>query len=237
MKYWKKPLGIVLIILGALFSIDLVYINDYIHKTPTKYYNLSLCVGIVGFIVFIIGIILLINYNISKNQHKKREIQEFNEGVNHNLKEHDFMISKRYNTSPIVAIDDVHNRIALVSSKVSIPYYIFYKDIIAYEFFEDGVSISKGNNMAICIDHFAIGFGSSSSNVCTSLCVKLTINNFYNPLIVINFISQSVIKYSETYRNAFNQAQEFLSTLIYIANKIKQIQKNDPDLSHNNPFK
>lgn len=107
-----------------------------------------------------------------------------------------------------------------------------YSDIIDFELIEDGGSISKGGlGRAIVGGALYGGVGAivggvtgkkKSNPTCTSLMIKITINNSSHPTQYIKFITSSTKKSSFTYKTEFNNAQEIMSLLQLIVNKQKE---------------
>lgn len=98
-----------------------------------------------------------------------------------------------------------------------------YNDIIDFEFFENGSSIVKGGGGSVgtALPFFGgNGMLISSLNApieteqtCTSLNIKITINNMDTPTAYINLISSPTNKEEFAYTAAFRNAQEILSIL------------------------
>lgn len=100
-----------------------------------------------------------------------------------------------------------------------------YSDILNYELLEDGATITKGG---ASIGRAAVGgilFGGvgaviggvtgkkKSIPTCTSLKIKITVNDLVNPVVYINLITTETKKSSFIYQTSYQTAQEILSTL------------------------
>ncbi|UYZ34963.1 SHOCT domain-containing protein [Clostridium beijerinckii] len=103
-----------------------------------------------------------------------------------------------------------------------------YSDIVDYELLEDGESIAKGGlGRAVAGGVLFGGIGAivggvtggkKSKTVCTSLKIKITVNDINNPVVYLKFLSSETKKSSFIYKTAFNSAQECLSVLQLITN-------------------
>jgi hypothetical protein len=113
------------------------------------------------------------------------------------------------------------------SLKNATPYS--YDDIIDFELIEDGNSIVKGGIGSAFVGGLLFGsvgaiVGSVSGKktvkqTCTSLIIKITVNNIDAPVEYIKLISSNTNKNSFVYRNAYQDAQEILSLLQLICNQ------------------
>ena len=57
-----------------------------------------------------------------------------------------------------------------------------------------------------------------NTNICTKMQIKLTLNSFENPMIMIPIISSPINKNSQVYRQAFELAQKYISVFNIILN-------------------
>lgn len=104
-----------------------------------------------------------------------------------------------------------------------------YDDIIDFELIEDGTSVTKGGLGRAAVGGLVFGGvgaivggvtgGKKANQKCTSMMVKITVNNVNAPVEYIKLITSSVDKKSFTYKGAFQNAQEIVSLLQLICNQ------------------
>jgi len=120
-------------------------------------------------------------------------------------------------------IDDV-NKIFAISQSGN-ERIINFADLVAYELNEDGNSIASGKGAATAIGGLAFGtigalVGSSGErkhqNTCTSLIVRIMVNDLNAPQITIPYIKSEVKKDTPAYRESFENAKELVAILNYI---------------------
>ena len=105
--------------------------------------------------------------------------------------------------------------------KAKKPRIYSYDDVIDYELLEDGGSIIKGGlGRAVVGGALLGGIGAivggatgtrKSKQTCTSLKVKITLNDMANPTVYINLITTETKKSSFLYKTCEKQAQEIVS--------------------------
>lgn len=116
-----------------------------------------------------------------------------------------------------------------------------YADIVDFELLEDGSSISRGGlGRALVGGALFGGVGAIVGGVtgkkknkltCTSLMIKITVNDTARPVEYIKFITSSTYKTGLVYKSAYKNAQEIMSLLQLIANKVcekKAAAQNPP---------
>lgn len=106
-----------------------------------------------------------------------------------------------------------------------------FKDIISYELLENEKTVVQGGRGAALVGGAFFGLeGAVLGGVlgkkkvrekCTSLKVKITVNNLSSPAQYIEFINGSCYKESTVYRGFVNQAQEIISALDVICSRNK----------------
>lgn len=138
-----------------------------------------------------------------------------------------------------VQFDD-DNKKWLIPSKgtfIPTPDLIFnYSDIVDFELLEDGESVASGGlGRALVGGALFGGVGAivggvtgkrKSKNVCSSLRLKVTINNMDSPAVYINFIETKTQKDGLSYKAIADQAQECLSVFQLICDKQKGTSEN-----------
>ena len=117
-----------------------------------------------------------------------------------------------------------------------------FDDIIDFELLEDGTTITKGGLGRATVGGLLFGGvgaivggvtgGKKASTKCTSLQVKITVNNINAPAEYIKLISSTVDKKSSLYKAAYQNAQEILSLLQLICS---QRETDNPVGSTNTP--
>ncbi|NMF06243.1 DUF4428 domain-containing protein [Clostridium beijerinckii] len=123
-------------------------------------------------------------------------------------------------------------------NKNVIPKIYNYKDIVDFELLEDGESIAKGGLGRAVAGGILFGGvgaivggvtgGKKSKPICTSLKIKITINDINNPAVYVDFINTSTKKSSFVYKTSFDLAQKCLSTLQVIVNGSQEEIKETP---------
>ncbi len=106
-----------------------------------------------------------------------------------------------------------------------------YEDIVNFELIEDGETIFSGGLGRAAAGALIFGGvgaivggvtgGKKSKSLCTSLMIKISINNIQNPVEYINFINTPTKKKSSSYQSAFKLAQECLSILEIICQDVE----------------
>ena len=105
-----------------------------------------------------------------------------------------------------------------------------YSDIVSYELLEDGESIIKSGGLGrAAVGGLLLGGagaivggvtgGRRSSSVCTSLRVKITLNDINDPVAYVDFLTGSTKKSSSIYKSFHESAQECLSVLQLICDQ------------------
>ncbi len=98
-----------------------------------------------------------------------------------------------------------------------------YDDIVSYELIENGTAITSGGVSSAITGGILFGStgavvggitGSKKTNtLCSSLDIKITLNDIQNPVQYIKFLSSPVKKNSIAYQKCFEATQETLSVL------------------------
>jgi len=121
------------------------------------------------------------------------------------------------------AIDTTNNKVNISSATESRTFA--FKDLVAFEMVEDGqiyTSSSTGNAVAGALLFGAAGAivggtTSKSTNACTNMQLRVSVNDMLNPSIVLQLVSSpGFIKNGPSYTKAFNFAKEACSTLAVI---------------------
>ena len=115
-----------------------------------------------------------------------------------------------------------------------------YSDIVHFELLEDEESVAKGGlGRALVGGALFGGTGAivggvtgkrKNKGVCTSMKLKVTINDVNNPAVYINFIETKTKKSGMVYKNISKLAQECLSTFQLICDQNKN-DKNTNETS------
>ena len=114
-----------------------------------------------------------------------------------------------------------------------------YDDIIDFELLEDGSSIVKGGvGRAIVGGVLFGGVGAivggatgkkKAKQICTSLSIKITINNMAHPVEYIKIITTETPKSSFVYKSSYQVAQEIISLLQLICSQ-RKVTNEIPDM-------
>lgn len=104
-----------------------------------------------------------------------------------------------------------------------------YSDIVDFELLEDGESISSGGlGRALVGGAVFGGVGAivggvtgkkKTTGVCSSLKLKITLNNINHPVVYVNFIDAATKKDGLIYKNVYKLAHECLAVLEVICNQ------------------
>jgi hypothetical protein len=98
-----------------------------------------------------------------------------------------------------------------------------FDDILDFELLEDGDSVTKGGMAGATVG--ALAFGATGAIVgsitgkkttkmnCTSMRIKVTLNDMSNPIEYIDLIRTNTSRNSSMYKTAMKQAQEILSLM------------------------
>jgi hypothetical protein len=123
-------------------------------------------------------------------------------------------------------VDDINKKFAVgVGGKTGQVKIYNYDDLGEFELNEDGNSIVKGKGLATAVGGLTFGLlgamvGASgkrkNQNTCTSLVVRIRVNDLDNPEVIIPLIVTEVKKSSIIYTNAISQAKTLIATLNYI---------------------
>ncbi|MEH7236791.1 SHOCT domain-containing protein [Bacillus sp. JJ1562] len=111
-----------------------------------------------------------------------------------------------------------------------------YSDIIDFELLEDGESVASGGLGRALVGGALFGGAGAivggvtgkkrTKGVCTSLKIKVTVNDMNNPAVYITFLSTKTKKDGFIYKSIFNHAQECLSTFQLICDRQKNETNN-----------
>jgi len=143
------------------------------------------------------------------------------------LKKNNFIISKEEKIQSVntIYVDDVNKKFAIqVGKKGKLKIYN-YKDLGQYELNEDGNSVLQGKGIATIVGGMAFGiFGAmagavgkrANTNICTSMVVRIMVNDLDEPQIVIPFITNKTKKGKMMYNISLAEAKKLISILSYI---------------------
>lgn len=117
-----------------------------------------------------------------------------------------------------------------------------YKDIIEYELLEDGESVTKGGlGRAVAGGILFGGVGAvvggvtgkrKTKTTVNSLKIKITVNDINNPNIYIELMQMPAKTNNPLYKEAYETAQEILSSLSIAQNKVAEQTANTQSSSN-----
>lgn len=128
----------------------------------------------------------------------------------------------------IEKIPGIQNRINIYS----------FSDIVDFELLEDGYSITKGGvsigkallgDFLVGVPGFIVGGVTgkrTTKTTCDNMQIRITLNNFESPMIMVPIITTRIPKGTKAYKNAVAQAQEILSCLNIMSNAKDKPEKN-----------
>lgn len=112
-----------------------------------------------------------------------------------------------------------------------------FSDIVSYELLEDEESVIKGGiGRALVGGVLFGGVGAvvggvtghrKQKNIVNMLKIKITVNNFANPVVYINLITTPTKTGSLTYKLSYDNAQKILSTLSLAQNQAETHPSNE----------
>lgn len=213
----------------ALRVVGMIWMGFWLLGTIAMLSTSSFSVATVFLILASTGLIPIVTIKVEK----KKRVQKVKEPKvkaltpEEQLEQQDFIISKQlklgiYNH---FYVDDENKKFAVtIGRKGKIRIYN-YNDLGAFELNEDGNSIVKGKGLATAVGGLTFGLlgalvGSSgkrkNQNTCTSLLVRMMVNDLDSPEVVIPFIVTETKKSSYIYTNAISEAKNLIATLNYI---------------------
>ncbi len=177
----------------------------------------------------VVGIIILV-FAIFVAACAAKKQSETKEVLAQTLKDNGFISSKVIGNGDgmTLYVDDVNKKWFVQLSRIdSTPYFFNYEDLLEFEVYEDGNSIAKGRAGSALVGGVLFGavgavVGGSRSraikSTCTTLQVRIRVNDISVPEIVVPFIKMETPKSSLLYKSAFDLAKSFAATLAYIQN-------------------
>lgn len=126
-------------------------------------------------------------------------------------------------------VDDINKKFAVgVGGKTGQVKIYNYNDLGEFELNEDGNSIVKGKGLATAVGGLTFGLlgamvGASGNrknqNTCTSLVVRIRVNDLDSPEVMIPFITTETKKDSSLYAHLLKEAKGLIAVLNYIENQ------------------
>lgn len=183
-------------------------------------------------IILIIAIIAIIVGCVIKSS---MDTGKYQISIENKISQNGIRVSKRVQINNNVyreAIIDDDKKMFILTSQDSFKKYN-YADIIDFDLQEDGNVISKGKAVATAIGGLTFGavgalVGASGKqkqeSTCSSLILRIRINNIQNPQLIIKYINNETKKDSMIYKLCKNNAEELVSVLSYIQNNNLQTQ-------------
>ncbi|MGV8149654.1 MAG: hypothetical protein ACLKAK_07100 [Alkaliphilus sp.] len=177
-------------------------------------------------IAFCVAMIFVTTKNQKKSKLKNKLTRETQ------FKEEGFTVSKEQFAGghPLLPytlyVDDISKKFSF-SRDDKLTFFSF-SDLLGFELNEDGETITKGKGLATVAGAVTFGVvgalvGASgkkkNSSICTSMIVRLQINNLNEPQIVLPFISSNTKKSNFIYRTALENAKDLVATFTYIESK------------------
>lgn len=179
-------------------------------------------IAVLFFVFSTIGTIPMYKYKEKKVKGKKQTTVD-------QLKEQGFNIDKHIKIGFLNGfyVDDKSKKFAVKQGK---KLRVFnYNDLGAFELNEDGNSIIKGKGLATAVGGLTFGLlgamvgGSGkkkSQSTCTSLIVRIMVNDLNEPQITFPYITTETKKNSPIYTSAYEEAKSLIATLTYIENSL-----------------
>lgn len=190
---------------------------------------MNLLVGLLIFVV-VMGVLGGILSVVMQSRSNKR----FEESVENQ----GFRVTKKYSYSNGVLLIDENNKKWAVNNTLFKSKIYDFKDLLDVEIFEDGVNIGKTSSL----DKAVVGgllFGVAGAviggsmgkrkNECTSLGIRIIVNDLNNPFIQLNFINTKTKIGSFAYKTALQSANQIASALTVIQYSSNITNKSDND--------
>lgn len=213
----------------ALRVVGMIWMGFWLLGAIAMISTNEVTVAITFIILSLLGLIPMVKIKIEKKEYvqKVKEPKVKALTPEEQLEQQDFIISKQlklgiYNH---FYVDDENKKFAVtIGRKGKIRIYN-YTDLGAFELNEDGNSLVKGKGLATAVGGLTFGLvgalvGSSgkrkNQNTCTSLLVRMRVNDLDSPQVVIPFIVTETKKNSYIYINAISEAKNLIATLHYI---------------------
>lgn len=182
--------------------------------------------AVLFFVFSTIGTIPIYKYKEKKVKEKK-QVKAKKQTTLEQLYEEGFNVDKSIKIGFFNAfyVDDKSKKFAV---KLGKKLRVFnYSDLGAYELNEDGNSIIKGKGLATAVGGMAFGLlgamvgGSGkkkTQSTCTSLIVRIMVNDLNEPQITFPYINTETKKNSLVYKTAYEEAKNLIATLTFIEN-------------------
>ena len=189
-------------------------------------------------VILVIAILIIFYFLIIKS--KKNEQLGYRQNVFEELERVGFITDKEiplhFGDSYLV-VDDHNKRWSYFNVKEPMPVLRSFDCITGYEIYEDGNSVAKGKAGQALVGGLLFGVagavvaGSGSKkqkNTCTSLQVRITLNDLHRPEIVIPLLENTEIpKDSPGYRGGIETAKEIVAVLSYMVNNSERINSQN----------
>lgn len=169
------------------------------------------------------------NIKVKEIEERIKASQNANVEIEQELEQ--FVITKQIGN--FVAFDEEKEQWALLSSFLGKVKEVYnYSDIVNFELLEDGNSVASGGLGRALVGGILFGGAGAivggvtgrkkTKGVCSSLRLKVTIDNMANPVVYINFIETKMKKDGFSYKTIAESAQECLSSFQLICDRQKK---------------
>jgi len=213
----------------ALRVVGMIWIGFWLLGTLAMISTNEVTIAIIFLILSLLGLIPILKIKTEKKERVQKDMEpKVKEPTpEEQLQQQNFHISKHlklgiYNH---FYVDDENKKFAVIIGRKGKIRVYNYNDLGAFELSEDGNSIVKGKGLATAVGGLTFGLlgalvGSSgkrkNENTCTSLLVRMMVNDLDNPEVVIQFIVTETKKSSYIYTNAISESKNLIATLNYI---------------------
>lgn len=147
--------------------------------------------------------------------------------IEEQLTEMDFYISKHLKLGAYnhFYVDDINKKFAVIIGRKGKIKVYNYNDLGEFELNEDGNSIVKGKGLATAVGGLTFGIlgamvgaagKRANTNICTSMVVRIMVDDLDEPEIVIPFIANKTKKGKMMYNISLTEAKKLISILSYI---------------------
>lgn len=213
----------------ALRVVGMIWMGFWLLGTVAMVSTNEVSIAIVFLILSLIGLIPIFTAKVEKKECKSRVKEPKAKPLTpeEQLHKQGFNISKHlklgiYNH---FYVDDVNKKFAVAIGRKGKLRIYNYNDLGAFELNEDGNSIVRGKGLATAVGGLTFGLVGAlvvssgkrkNENTCTSLLVRIMINDLDSPEVIIPFIVTETKKSSYMYTNAITESKNLIATLNYI---------------------
>ena len=177
-------------------------------------------------IIFIITMISIIASTTSKVKEKRHEIRQTHEHNLNQLNNSGFHVDREISFKDIsLFVDDNNKEFAVQRNNGNTLAIYNYNALLDFELSDNGDGGSKGSFGGAVAGGLLFGGAGAivgpsmgSSTTCTSLQIRLVVNDISCPEIILDFLGMPFKRNSIVYQDAFKAAKSFCGLLSFVMN-------------------